>query len=221
MNSSTREAEVLFLFPLISCFLPHNSKICNLSDFRKKTACLKECVFIYLKAIFRFVYRKEIASRVGYGGVQIINIVCMKRYWTNGVKWAIILAWAIPVLGFAQADGSGLSAKAGENKRWGYENKGEKSGWWQKAATLSNNGILGTGISFGNQLDDILHVGYETEWAIPVQYEKVAKRFGENLAGVQLNGRVGFIDRYNRFIIEPQFEPVDQVRRIQPGTGGG
>ena len=205
------------MFPLISCFLPHNSKICNLSDFRKKTACLKECVFIYLKAIFRFVYRKEIASRVGYGGVQIINIVCMKRYWTNGVKWAIILAWAIPVLGFAQADGSGLSAKAGENKRWGYENKGEKSGWWQKAATLSNNGILGTGISFGNQLDDILHVGYETEWAIPVQYEKVAKRFGENLAGVQLNGRVGFIDRYNRFIIEPQFEPVDKLEGFSRG----
>ena len=69
----------------------------------------------------------------------------MKRYWTNRVKWAIILAWAIPVLGFAQADGSGLSAKAGENKRWGYENKGEKSGWWKKAATLSNNGILGQG----------------------------------------------------------------------------
>ncbi|WP_455626835.1 WG repeat-containing protein [Parabacteroides johnsonii] len=131
--------------------------------------------------------------------------------------WAIFFFWLVPVLSHAQADDSALAAKSNEAKRWGYENQGEKSGWWQKAATLSNNGILGTGISFGNQLDDILHVGYETEWVIPPQYEKVAKHFGENLAGVQLNGRVGFVDRYNRFIIEPQFEPVDRLEGFSRG----
>ena len=141
----------------------------------------------------------------------------MKKYWITKIKWSLVLVWVISVFGYAQTDGSGLAAKANEAKRWGFENKGEKSGWWQKAATLSNNGILGTGISFGNQLDDILHVGYETEWAIPVQYEKVAKRFEENLAGVQLNGRVGFVDRYNRFIIEPQFEPVDKLAGFSRG----
>lgn len=66
-------------------------------------------------------------------------------------------------------------------------------------------------------MDDILYVGYETEWAIPVQYEKVAKRFEENLAGVQLNGRVGFIDRYNRFIIEPKFESIDRLEGFSRG----
>lgn len=142
---------------------------------------------------------------------------CMKKHWIKKIKGAILLIGIIPVLGYAQADGSWLDAKSNENKRWGYENKGEKSGWWKKAATLSNNGILGTGFSFGNQLEDILHVGNETEWAIPAQYEKVAKRFGENLAGVQLNGRVGFIDRYNRFIIEPQFEPVDKLDGFSRG----
>ena len=75
--------------------------------------------------------------------------------------WVIFFFWLVPVLSHAQADDSALAAKSNEAKRWGYENQGEKSGWWQKAATLSNNGILGTGISFGNQLDDILHVGYE------------------------------------------------------------
>ena len=141
----------------------------------------------------------------------------MKKYWITKIEWSLVLVWVISVFGYAQTDGSGLAAKANEAKRWGFENKGEKSGWWQKAATLSNNGILGTGISFGNQLDDILHVGYETEWAIPAQYEKVAKRFEENLAGVQLNGRVGFVDRYNRFIIEPQFEPVDKLAGFSRG----
>ncbi|WP_425885187.1 WG repeat-containing protein [Parabacteroides sp. ASD2025] len=136
--------------------------------------------------------------------------------------WQIICSLSVVILFFpfvvhSQADDSALAAKSDKAKRWGYENQGEKSGWWQKAATLSNNGILGTGISFGNQLDDILHVGYETEWAIPPQYEKVAKYFGENLAGVQLNGRVGFVDRYNRFIIEPQFEPVDRLEGFSRG----
>ena len=60
----------------------------------------------------------------------------MKKYWITKIKWSLVLVWVISGLGYAQTDGSGLAAKANEAKRWGFENKGEKSGWWQKAAVM-------------------------------------------------------------------------------------
>lgn len=55
------------------------------------------------------------------------------------------------------------------------------------------------------------------KWAIASMYEKAAKYFSENMAGVQINGRVGYIDKYNRVVILPQFEPDDHLKGFSNG----
>lgn len=55
------------------------------------------------------------------------------------------------------------------------------------------------------------------DWAIPPQYDDAAKKFSENLAMVKVNGRVGFIDIYNRFVIEPIFDDCDDMGGFHQG----
>ncbi|MDE6277956.1 MAG: WG repeat-containing protein [Muribaculaceae bacterium] len=86
--------------------------------------------------------------------------------------------------------------KDSETKLYGYENVGKKYNWWAEAHAL------GAGKEQLNQ-------GFETQWVITPQYTRVAKEFSEGLAAVELDGKVGFIDRLNRFIIPPTFEPMD------------
>lgn len=85
-----------------------------------------------------------------------------------------------------------------ETKLWGYENVGDKSYWWKEA---HSQGVK----------EDLLNYGYETEWVISPQYDKVGKKFSENLVGVEINGKVGFVDVRNRFVIYPQFQPVNKL----------
>lgn len=96
------------------------------------------------------------------------------------------------------------SKKYDANKKYGYENVGDKYWWWAEAHAL------GAGKDEVNQ-------GYETQWFIAPQYDKVSKRFSEGLAAVEVGGQVGFIDKYNRFIIEPQFEPMDDMEGFRFG----
>ena len=98
----------------------------------------------------------------------------------------------------AQAVKQLRAKKDAETGLWGYENRGEQEYWWKRAHSQGKNENLMTG-------------GYDTEWVISPQYDKVAKEFSENLAGVELNGKVGFVDKYNRFVICPQFEPVKRL----------
>lgn len=44
------------------------------------------------------------------------------------------------------------------------------------------------------------------DWAVPPQYEDAAKGFEENMAMVTIGGKTGFIDMYNRFVIEPVYD---------------
>lgn len=44
------------------------------------------------------------------------------------------------------------------------------------------------------------------DWAIPPQYEAAANKYSENLSMVKVKGKVGFIDIYNRFVIEPVYD---------------
>lgn len=90
------------------------------------------------------------------------------------------------------------SKKDSESKLYGYENVGDKYYWWAEAH------YLGSG-------KDQLNQGYDTQWVIAPQYDRVAKEFSEGLAGVEINGKVGFIDRQNRFIIPPVFDPMDDL----------
>lgn len=57
----------------------------------------------------------------------------------------------------------------------------------------------------------------EDTWCIVPQYEEAAKYFSENLAGIQLNGRVGYIDVYNRMVILPQYDADDDLKGFSQG----
>lgn len=94
--------------------------------------------------------------------------------------------------------------KDGDSKLYGYENDGDKYYWWAEAH------FLGAGKEQLNQ-------GYETQWVITPQYERAAKEFSEGLAAVEVGGKVGFIDRSNRFIIPPVFEPMDDLAGFRFG----
>lgn len=66
--------------------------------------------------------------------------------------------------------------------------------------------------------------GYESNmededgtWCIAPMYEKAADYFSENMAGVQLNNRVGYIDIHNRFVISPRFDADDDLKGFSQG----
>lgn len=79
------------------------------------------------------------------------------------------------------------------NRKYGFVNYGKKDYWWHDAHSQ------GFRVAMMNN-------GYEYEWTISPQYDRVSKRFEEGLAAVVLNGRTGYIDQLNRYIILPQLE---------------
>ena len=87
---------------------------------------------------------------------------------------------------------------------WGYENTGEQEYWWKEAHSQGKS-------------ESMMNMGMETEWVIPCQYTRASKEFTEGLAGVEIGGKVGFVDKNNRFIIAPQFEPVDKLKGFSLG----
>lgn len=106
----------------------------------------------------------------------------------------LLLCW-----GVAGAQEQVLRAKKdSDTKKYGYENVGDKMYWWAEAHKL------------GNKKEE-LNSDQKTEWVIAPQYDKVSKEFSEGLAAVEINGKVGFIDRHNRFVIAPQFDPMDDM----------
>lgn len=54
-------------------------------------------------------------------------------------------------------------------------------------------------------------------WAIAPLYEEASRYFSENIAAVQLNGKVGYIDIYNRFVITPRFDANDDLMAFSQG----
>ena len=86
----------------------------------------------------------------------------------------------------------------------GYINKGDQMYWWHDAHFMGKN-------------EKLMNNGYTTEWAISPQYTNVSRKFGEDLAAVEVNGKVGYIDRKNRFIILPRFEPHKFLHGFQNG----
>lgn len=104
----------------------------------------------------------------------------------------------------AQATKQLKAKKDNETQMWGYENIGEQEYWWKEAHSQGKN-------------EEMMNWGMDTEWAISAQYTKVAKNFSEGLSGVEIGNRVGFIDKSNRFIIEPQYEPVGKLKGFSHG----
>lgn len=102
-----------------------------------------------------------------------------------------ILALQIPTVEYV------LQAKKDPvTKKYGFQNVGEKQYWWAEAHKL------------GTKKEE-LNSELQTQWVIAPQYDKASKYFSEGLAAVEINGKVGFIDQFNRFIIQPQFEHDD------------
>lgn len=54
-------------------------------------------------------------------------------------------------------------------------------------------------------------------WCVAPMYEEAAEYFSENIAGVQLNGRVGYIDIHNRFVVVPRFDANDDLTGFSQG----
>lgn len=57
----------------------------------------------------------------------------------------------------------------------------------------------------------------QIDWAVPPHYDKAASKFRENLAMVTVFGKTGFIDMYNRFIIPPIYDPMDDMDGFHQG----
>lgn len=103
------------------------------------------------------------------------------------------------------AEGPKLQAKRdSDSKKYGYENVGEKQYWWAEAHKLGKG-------------KEELNSALTTQWVISPQYDKVSKNFSEGLAAVEIDGKVGFIDELNRFVIEPVFEQMDDLEGFHLG----
>ena len=80
-----------------------------------------------------------------------------------------------------------------DTRKYGFVNYGKKDFWWHDAHSQGFR-------------EAMVNNGYEYEWTISPQYERTSKRFEEGLAAVVLNGKTGYIDKLNRYIILPQLE---------------
>lgn len=131
----------------------------------------------------------------------------IKNLMKKSLQRALMLFLCIMIMPCAAAVDGAIELKAKKDditKKYGYENVGDKSYWWAEAH------LLGASKEQVNQ-------GYETQWVITPQYDHAAKEFSEGLAAVEVGGKVGFIDRYNRFIIPPQFEPMPDLAGFRFG----
>lgn len=90
-------------------------------------------------------------------------------------------------------------------KRYGYAFKQQNISSPIHGSVSTSLNILGSGASMLISKKDAELI----DWAVPPQYADAANKFRENLSMVKVNGRVGFIDVYNRFVIEPQFDDCD------------
>lgn len=83
------------------------------------------------------------------------------------------------------------------------------------------HGTTSTAINWFGKAGSVLISKKEAEnidWAIPPHYEAAANKYHENLAMVTVNGKTGFIDMYNRFIIEPIFDKTDDLDGFHQGV---
>ena len=114
---------------------------------------------------------------------------------------------------FAQDTYEVIDLKDPITGKWGYASKIQN----RKSPVKGIKKIAASSFSnVGSALmskEDALNI----DWVIPPLYDAVASEFSEDLAGVEIGGLVGFIDINNRFIIEPRFEPVDNLTGFKLG----
>lgn len=98
-------------------------------------------------------------------------------------------------------------------KRYGYAFKEQNVKSPIHGVSASAVNVLGSGGSFliGKKDADFI------DWAIPAQYDDAARKFSENVAMVKVNGKVGFIDLYNRFAIAPAYDGDTDIDGFHEG----
>ncbi len=123
-----------------------------------------------------------------------------------------ILLFSTPIV-HAQIEDEVIDMKDPITGKWGYASKVQN-----RKSPLKGIKKLAVN-SFGNAGSNLLSKedADAIDWVIPPLYDAVSPSFSEHLAGVEVGGRVGFIDIYNRFIIEPQFEPVKNLAGFNHG----
>ena len=98
-------------------------------------------------------------------------------------------------------------------KRYGYAFKAQNINSPIRGLTSTAINALGSSASLLVGKKDAENI----DWAIPPQYDDAAKKFSENLAMVKVNGKVGFIDIYNRFVIKPVYDDCNDMDGFHQG----
>lgn len=125
----------------------------------------------------------------------------------------VMFCMMISIASFAQTEDDVLRLKDPISDKWGYASKVQNRKSPLKGIKKLAVSTLGkAGSSMLSETD-----AEAIDWVVPPLYDNVASEFSEHLAGVELGGLVGFIDINNRFIIEPQFEPVDKLTGFSLG----
>lgn len=126
---------------------------------------------------------------------------------------SILLAIVFVLAAHAQTAEDVILLKNPNTNKWGYANKQQNHKSPIKGLRKTAINILGkTGQSIlasGNTND--------IDWVVPPQYDAAATDFEESLAAVEVNGKVGFIDLHNRFIIEPLYLPMKHLEGFSQG----
>lgn len=128
----------------------------------------------------------------------------MKHYSKQLISVFFITVFVFAVNANAQVTKQLEAKKDKSTQLWGYENTGEQEYWWKEAHSQGAD-------------EELMNYGMDTEWVIPCQYNMAAKEFSEGLAGVEIGNKVGFIDKNNRFIITPQYEPMNRLKGFSHG----
>lgn len=120
----------------------------------------------------------------------------------------------ISLAGYSQTTANDVMLlKNTSTDKWGYASKNQNRKSPIRGLRKAAINVLGkTG-------QDLLSSGYANsiDWVVPPHYDEAASDFEENLAAVEVDGKVGFIDLHNRFIIEPRFEPMKNMGGFSQG----
>ena len=122
----------------------------------------------------------------------------------------VMFCMMISIASFAQTEDDVLRLKDPISEKWGYASKVQNRKSPLKGIKKLAVSTLGSSILSDTDAETI-------DWVVPPLYDNVASEFSEHLAGVEIGGQVGFIDINNRFIIEPQFEPMDDLAGFSLG----
>lgn len=126
---------------------------------------------------------------------------------------ALVLLLLLPSATFSQMEKEVLVMKDPITGKWGFASKVQNRKSPLKGIkkfTVSTLGKAGTAIMTKSDAEAI-------DWVVPPLYDAIAPEFSEHLAGVEVGGLVGYIDINNRFIIEPQFEPMKNLEGFSMG----